>query len=196
LPHGCRYGCDILSGLAALHANGILMLDLKPQNVLLDEDDRAVLADFSLARVLSEGETHVSVSDLFAQSSAASSLCIVCIVGRMFRPDSCFVLPGPQAASGGTLAYMAPEQFGSGVVRPAADMWGFGATMRHLLSGKALPANWVILGEALDLQLPAEAQAVPGLATLLKQCLQTAPQDRPSCAKAYQRLRDMLSDHF
>jgi serine/threonine protein kinase len=59
---GCRYGCDILSGLALLHARGVVMLDLKPQNVLLDDQNRAVLADFGLARVLREGATHASVS--------------------------------------------------------------------------------------------------------------------------------------
>jgi serine/threonine protein kinase len=101
-----------------------------------------------------------------------------------------------QAASGagGTWAYMAPEQHGpgSGGVQPAADMWGFGATMRHLLSGKPLPANWAILGRTPDLKLPAEAQAVPGLTNLLAQCLQVAPKARPCSAEALQRLHAML----
>jgi serine/threonine protein kinase len=101
-----------------------------------------------------------------------------------------------QAASGagGTWAYMAPEQHGSSSngVRPAADMWGFGATLTHLLSGKPLPANWALLGKTPPLQLPTAATAVPGLAMLLKQCLQRAPEDRPSCGQAYRQLQAMF----
>ncbi len=57
-----RYSSDILCGLAELHSADCMMLDVKPGNVLLDNLDRAVLADFGLARVLSSEATSGMVS--------------------------------------------------------------------------------------------------------------------------------------
>jgi serine/threonine protein kinase len=66
-----RYGCDILAGLQELHSRGIVMMDLKPANVLLAGDlaadgsvareDRAVLTDFGLARRLNGDNTRIMV---------------------------------------------------------------------------------------------------------------------------------------
>ncbi|HEY4244537.1 MAG TPA: serine/threonine-protein kinase [Kofleriaceae bacterium] len=45
----CRLALDVLAGLAAMHGNGLVHRDLKPTNIMLDRDDRAVLLDLGVA---------------------------------------------------------------------------------------------------------------------------------------------------
>jgi serine/threonine protein kinase len=45
-----QYGLEFLSGLHHVHVKGIVHLDVKPTNVLLDDSDTAALADFGLSR--------------------------------------------------------------------------------------------------------------------------------------------------
>ena len=51
------YACQILSGLAYLHSMNIMYRDMKPENVLLDENGNACLADFGISKVLDPKET-------------------------------------------------------------------------------------------------------------------------------------------
>ena len=51
---------QLIEGLMTLHATGIVHGDIKPQNVMVSEDDRVVLLDFGLARPIGAGATHSS----------------------------------------------------------------------------------------------------------------------------------------
>ena len=50
-------GSEAASGLSAAHALGIVHRDIKPQNILLDEDDSAMICDFGIARRLLDART-------------------------------------------------------------------------------------------------------------------------------------------
>ena len=53
----CRLCIEALGGLAAVHGAGIVHRDVKPDNILMDEQGRARLTDFGLSRFLEETTT-------------------------------------------------------------------------------------------------------------------------------------------
>ena len=47
-----KYSLDILSAVNFIHSNGLVHLDIKPTNILLDKTGKALLTDFGLSRYL------------------------------------------------------------------------------------------------------------------------------------------------
>lgn len=49
-----RYSLDILSALNYIHSRGLLHLDIKPTNILIDDSGKALLTDFGLSKFMDE----------------------------------------------------------------------------------------------------------------------------------------------
>ena len=109
-------GIQIADGLSAAHQLGIFHRDLKPANVMLTDGGLIKILDFGLARQLSRDE---------ADFDPATP-------GR-------HTPPAPEAtytAKGGTIAYMAPEQFVTGRSSVQSDVFALGLILYELVSGR------------------------------------------------------------
>ncbi|HSY73599.1 MAG TPA: protein kinase [Alloacidobacterium sp.] len=109
-------GIQIADGLSAAHGLGIFHRDLKPANAILTDGGLVKILDFGLARRLNPEEAEFDPS----KSSRRKA--------------------GPVAATytarGGTIAYMAPEQFVTGQSSVQSDIWALGVIVYELVSGR------------------------------------------------------------
>ncbi|HEY7573660.1 MAG TPA: protein kinase, partial [Thermoanaerobaculia bacterium] len=155
--------------LDAAHRRGIVHRDLKPGNVMITRAG-AKLLDFGLARS-GEGKAVEAISSLNT-------------------------LDQPLTEAGtivGTFQYMAPEQLEGKDVDPRTDIFGFGAVLYEMLTGrKAFTGQGqASLIAAILSSEPTAVSAVvpmtpPALDRVVQRCLAKDPEDR------WQTARDLL----
>ncbi len=118
-------GIQIADGLAAAHQLGIFHRDLKPANVMLTDGGLVKILDFGLARRLSPDDMAFDPSRSATQSDGEPGP--VAPVRRI----------GPTyTARGGTIPYMAPEQFVTGQSSAQSDIFALGVILYELASGR------------------------------------------------------------
>src|SRR5262249_42164532 len=90
---------QLLNGLAAAHAAGIVHRDIKPENVMCRKDGTAKILDFGIAKLVDETATELST---FTSRSTS-------------RTEVGAVL--------GTIGYISPEQARGLAVDERTDLW-------------------------------------------------------------------------
>lgn len=161
-------------GVEAAHQVDVIHRDLKPGNLLLTPDGRVKVVDFGLSKQVAGVEVEAPT---FATVGGGSTL-----------PSESLTAAGRMA--GGTPGFMAPEQVDEsfGAVGPPTDVWGLGATLHTLLTGKPpFPPGKENLERVLTDQFipPHELNpAIPmDLSAIVMKCLAKRPADRyPSAA--------------
>jgi serine/threonine-protein kinase len=112
---------DVCNAIAYAHSRGVLHRDIKPGNVIVGRHGETLVVDWGLAKPTGRSEPGHDAAERTLRPSTASG--------------SAETLPGSAL---GTLAYMSPEQAAGDVARlgPRSDVYGLGATLYCLLTGK------------------------------------------------------------
>jgi tetratricopeptide (TPR) repeat protein/predicted Ser/Thr protein kinase len=158
---------QLIDALVVAHGQGVVHRDLKPGNLVLTPGGRIKVLDFGIARVQA-----VEEADRHAAATAMS-----------------FTYAGQMV---GTPGYSAPEQLTGGNVDARADIYGVGAVLFELLTGRpafegAEPLSRVLAAlsapppsaAAINAEVPAEVSA------LVSKAMAREPHDR------FQTARDM-----
>ncbi len=175
-------GIQIADGLQAAHALGIFHRDLKPQNVLLTDGGLIKILDFGLARRLRPEDAQFDPAKPALDKEAS--------------------LASTSTARGGTIRYMAPEQFVTGHSSVQSDVWALGVILYEFASGRhpfARPnaQDFQAIRAIQFVDPPDLSEIVPGISPQLKNviaaCLEKNPGTRTaSAAEVREGLRTIM----
>ena len=156
---------QLLNGIAAAHAEGVVHRDLKPGNVIAQQAG----APAFMVKILDFGLAKLGSADRLASETMTA--------------------PG---AIMGTLGYMSPEQLMGGDVDHRADLFAIGVMLVEVLTGSRpfQGDNYGELSRALlhdAFHLPRSTPEAAALDAILQRCLAKEARDRVSSATELRR---------
>jgi serine/threonine protein kinase len=164
---------QILSGLGAAHAHGVVHRDVKPENILLDENGVAKLTDFGIARRIT-----------IRRASGGPTL-------------------AGTGLPVGTPHYMAPEQLRGEDLDQRADIYALGSVLYEMLTGlppHIADTPYEVASLVLTAPIAPPSQRNPAIWPELEQALLRSlnrkPDDRYATATSFaEALQDALLAH-
>jgi len=164
---------QLLHGLSAAHAAGIVHRDVKPDNIMRRKDGTAKILDFGIAKLVED-----SASELSTLTSRTTS-----------RTELGAVL--------GTIGYISPEQARGLAVDERTDVWSVGVLLYEILAGRrpfsgATNADTIVsILERTPAPIFASEVRVRALAKLQQIVSKALSKD---VGRRYQSAADMLAD--
>ncbi|XP_050111123.1 putative leucine-rich repeat receptor-like serine/threonine-protein kinase At2g24130 [Malus sylvestris] len=158
---------DVAEGMSYLHHHSpvrVVHCDLKPSNILLDEDMTALVTDFGIARLVKGDDGNVPTNDSASFSSADGLLC-------------------------GSIGYIAPEYALGKTISTEGDVFSFGVLLLEIVTGRR-PTD-VLAHEGSTLHEWVKRQYLHRLDPIVQQALDRCAAD--SMPKQYNKVwRDVV----
>ena len=201
-----EWAVQIASGTAFLHRKGYVHRDMKPQNVLLNKSNDALVADLGTVRRPPSGlypndQVEPSTITTTEKRNNIEKFCkfvdeeqghaIACTMNTVHGMTS----------MRGTPLYMAPEQFEDPDYSYPVDVWAYGVTLVRLFTLKwpyplATGLNELVMGIARGTLMPVEVtlEEVPHEEVLhvIRACLASEASKRPTMREVERRLTEVL----
>lgn len=128
-----RLARDLLRAVAFLHGCGLMHRDIKPGNVVIADDGRGVLVDFSFVRLASSSSSQASLT-----SGATTKAPRRRAAAARQQEQQGRVVAAPPTGSLGTPSYIAPEVLAEENYDETCDLWSCGVVALELLRDEFL----------------------------------------------------------